>query len=302
MLRRAMRLSFSNNHNSICWKIQRLLVLLTVACAPAISLAQDKDGGAGNDADVPAIVVDVAPETPPAPAENTAGDADTGPDVVFGGDALPINEESKPVKLPPKVRSLFFSAKDMAAIRKAVGVYTRIAGEGANAMDFLNRLQTPEQQEKKSERYFVYPQFFLASLVYNTPEDWTVYINNQRLTHKNPESSQGLRVKSIDKDKVAFEWMPDNWRKVEDVWSVMPNKDIEVDGRKSTVMFTLRPNQTFSSYVMRVLEGKVMPMVLDLAPKAKEGEDGKPTLNVKPSPDNGPTERDFLDNLLGKGR
>lgn len=248
----------------------------------------------------PAISLD-QPSAAAAEANNPANGAAPAreglPDIVFGeGGALPVSDKAAK-KGPPEVKSLFFTAQEMASIRKAVGVYTRIiSGEGSGALDFLKRLQGNDKP-KETMRYFIYPQFFLASLVYHSQDDWSVYINNQKLTNREPEGSQGISVKSIDKDKVTLQWIPADLQKVEDVWTITPNKEVRVDLRRGKVTFTLRPNQTFSSYVMRVLEGKVMPMVLDTSPKDKAGEDGKPSVSGKKSHPG--TERDFLDRLTG---
>lgn len=267
--------------------------------APAISLDEPEVA-----APVPKPASPVAVPAAAAEAGKAAGMPDEVPNVVIGGGALPMGDQDTRPKKLPEVKSMFFTSEEMASIHKAVAVYARIlSGEGGDALDFLKRLQGGDKP-KDMPRYFVYPQFFLASLVYHSQDDWSVYINNQKLTNKQPEGSQGIRVKDIDKDKVVIEWMPPDLQKVEDVWNLSPNDKIDVDLKHGKVTFTLRPNQTFSSYVMRVLEGKVMPMVLDMEPKNKDkdknkddGKDGKPALDGKKK--GAPTERDFLDRLTG---
>jgi hypothetical protein len=241
--------------------------------------------------------------TPVPPASQATAAAKAGeaaPSIVFGGQSLQVEDTAaKRKKTPVQVKSLFFSAQEMASIRKAVAVYVRIASGDTNgdALDFLKRLQGGGADDKgrPGARYFVYPQFFLASLVYDSPQDWSVRVNNEKLTTKEPES-MGIRVIEIDKDRVKLEWMPSDMHKVEEVWNVSPNKDVKVDVKAHKVTFTLRPNQTFTSYVMRVVEGKVMPMVIDLSPKAAKG-DALPGEKAAPEKPGG--EKDFIDEILG---
>jgi hypothetical protein len=74
--------------------------------------------------------------------------------------------------------------------------------------------------------------------------------------------------------------------KVVEAWRSQNNDDIQVDEQEGTVVFTLRPNQTFTSYLMRVVEGRVQPVTIgnvaqeststtfapDAPPAAQDGE------------------------------
>jgi hypothetical protein len=70
-----------------------------------------------------------------------------------------------------------------------------------------------------------------------------------------------ISIIGVDKDSVIIEWKPDDWEKVHSSWDRVANHDadaaVSVDVIRGLVIFTLHPDQTFSSYVMRVLQGKV---------------------------------------------
>ena len=278
-----MPLIFSNRKASYLPHILLVALLLAV---PAAMAADSKSTPA--DKAKPATAQEV-------PLVKTP---DSAPNVVFGGQSLQVEDAKK--KKIPQVKSFFFNDQEMASIRKAVAVYVRVSsGEASgDAMDFLKRLQGggADDKAKPGARYFVYPQYFLASLVYDSPQDWSVRVNNEKLTTKIPES-MGIRVVDIDKDKIKIEWMPTDYNKVEEVWNASSKKDPRVDVRNRKVTFTLRPNQTFTSYAMRVVEGKVMPMVVDLSPKAKSERGDALPGETRPGDKAG--EKDFLDEILG---
>lgn len=231
--------------------------------------------------------------------DQPAGEAAVGtPSVMIGGKSL-VSKSDRPSTEPetPQVKSLFFTQEEMLSMRKALSVYAKIMsgeGESNEAMDFLRRLQGGDKP-KAAARYFVYPQFYLESLVYNNSEDWSVRINKQKMTPTNPEGKSNIKVTSVDKDKVTVEWIPSDMQKVVEVWSVSPTDNVEVNAKSNLVRFTLRPNQTFSSYVMRVLEGKVVPMVIDLA----KGSDKTAAETIdKAVPKS--ADSNLLDELMGK--
>jgi len=197
-------------------------------------------------AQVPAI-----PSPAPVAAQPTKNADDAPPDEMDTG---------------PTLHSLFYTSDEIALIMQAAKAYQHFKMASSSeaqsqAKDFLSQLE----EAKKSaqfEKNFEYPQFFLESLVYHTPEDWFLQVNGQKLAPDKREKF-GLKVISVDDEKVIFEWTPLNMQLVNDTWSKMHNDEIAVNRKAATVTFALRSNQTFSSYLMRVVEGKVRPVRID---------------------------------------
>lgn len=174
-----------------------------------------------------------------------------------------------PVAVDIKIRSLFFTPAEVADIRYAVNIYRKNTtgqsmGEDMDEEDFLNKL-VGMKRTTESNRYFQYPQFFLESLVYHTATNWIIWVNGQKLTQASPVEGAELSVLAIDKDKVSLLWRPVLMERVNATWSQLPEHDsgVMVHDKDKSVQFTLRPNQTFSSYVMSVLEGKMAPVTVD---------------------------------------
>lgn len=183
--------------------------------------------------------------------------------------APPGDAAAKPAPKEKLPTSLFFTAEERARIRAAMAEHERlknvkITAAENKAEDYLNQLTADPTPPQPQETVYVYPQFFLESLVYHQADDWVVVVNRQRFSARyQPEDSE-LSILSVDNEKVLFEWRPKNMERVNETWSREKNDDVLFDTKFGKVIFTLHPNQTFSSYVMRVLEGKVVPVMVDL--------------------------------------
>lgn len=110
----------------------------------------------------------------------------------------------------PLQDSLFFSQNELIAIMRARQGY--VAPQQAMVM-------TASPGEPAAEPRLIR----LSGIIYNGPNDWTVWLNDQRVGPKNlPERVMGLVV---EKDRVKLKWMDLNLQRV--------------------VNLTLRPHQTY---------------------------------------------------------
>jgi hypothetical protein len=166
------------------------------------------------------------------------------------------------------MKSIFFTDTDIAAIHNARKFYEQhlsgTANGGIAEDDFLKNLEKINASKSDAApKTFTYPQFFLSSLAYRSPNDWVVWINDEKFVPDSGVSLAGLRILSINNEKVTVEWQPENMDKVIDDGNIDDNL-IKVDIMGNKVVFTLKANQTFTSYAMKVVEGKVMPVTINL--------------------------------------
>lgn len=118
--------------------------------------------------------------------------------------------------------SLFFTPNQIASIMRANQGF--IAPEAAYNPD--NQSGKPID---KGPRNIV-----LSGIVYNAPNDWTIWLNGQRVTPKNkPERVMGLTVRQ---DRIHLRWM-----------------DI---GNQRIVNITLRPHQVYALDTDTIRPGK----------------------------------------------
>ncbi len=212
--------------------------------------------------------VEPPPVITPPPSQPAPANSPTPTSSPPAGAASVAEQSPQAVAAPAITRSLFFSPEQLRNLNYAINVYRRnFQGKAItdefDEEDFLSKLsnikQTPE-----TTRYFQYPQFYLESLVYHAEDNWIVWVNGQKITQATPSEHSDLKVEAINQDSVQLIWRPADSQKVMEIWKNVPRgEDVKVMGNGAAVRFSLRPNQTFSSYVMRVLEGKVKPVTVD---------------------------------------
>lgn len=214
------------------------------------------------------------PGMPVPPGFNAAMPSMPGAPAIPGG-ALPTAPEPELV-INAKPVSLFVTPEELARINEAIATYKRNKDKKNNsaenqAKNFLNQLEPLIETSVEQQAVpFTYPQFFLQTLSYKGPDDWLVVVNGEKFVPRYENPASWLKVVMVDKESVVMEWRPQNMEKVQESWMVAPlgvdASDVLVDSARDTVTFTLKPNQTFTSYAMRVVEGRVQPVTVMVDP------------------------------------
>lgn len=181
---------------------------------------------------------------------------------------IETKKSTPPFDIEAEINSLLFSDVDIKAIRSARLFYEQhingVVNGGIAEDDFLKNLEKITASKSDAEsKFFTYPQFFLSSIAYYSPKDWVVWINDEKITQDSGISMAGLRVIEIDNKKITVEWHPENMDRITDE-EYSSDNPVEVDFIQNKVIFSLKANQTFTSYAMRVVEGKVIPVTIDL--------------------------------------
>jgi len=213
----------------------------------------------------PKYTDDITPSPPSAKIPETA--------IISNTEKKSVNKQETTVAIgdnTPKntAKSVFFSNSEFDKIKTAesiCGNKNQDSKDGSvKEADFLKSLETVITGSKTSTQ-FTYPQFFLSSILYHSPNEWVVWVNGQRMDSENKQNTNlGLQVLSIDKDKASFEWIPERMDMVRDVIDPKQKDILKVDLLNRKIVFTLHGNQSFSSYAMQIVEGRILPITLDL--------------------------------------
>lgn len=162
--------------------------------------------------------------------------------------------------------SLLFLPQQIEAMKKALRAFEMIRPDQATGT-----LQVTEQRPllvapPDLKEPSAYPVFYLSSIAYRAADDWTVWVNNTRIT---PETNDGdLKVSKVTPDRVTFIWNPE-YRPIflerlrrGQLADITPVKHRLTDppsygSNAAGINFTLKPNQSFVPGYYRTFEGKV---------------------------------------------
>lgn len=153
--------------------------------------------------------------------------------------------------------SIMYSKKRMSEIERALEVYLEQKSKGFETVreeeDFLTQLDTPVQGQ---EYRVIFPNIYLSAILFRGNDNWSAWINNQRITSKKPENTLGITIARISDKSATIHWKPiQNKSKFYKIYAVEENDSIRYLEEDETYEFTLHTNQTFSSYDMKILEG-----------------------------------------------
>ncbi len=168
---------------------------------------------------------------------------------------------------PDGVVSVLFTAAETDAIAQARKQYSSRGTTEESEADLLDQLQgikaTKKPDAELQEKY--YAQFYLESLIYHTPSDWMSWLKGSEVGKKFTPISLaandvGIKVLRVGKEDMTYEWKPKDWQQVTRAFKGN-NPAIVLDSAQRVVIFTLRVNQTISSYDMQIREGPVNPTI-----------------------------------------
>ena len=156
-------------------------------------------------------------------------------------------------------KSLMFTADEIALLNQAIDAFNSGSKLSIGGQD--------EEGEKTQIR-----SFFLKSLIYYNPDQWTLWIENSLKTEKitNESNSSGLVVEEIKPGYATIIWQTPNLDKIAPEWKRFLISDsrnryrhekfdilVERDEQSiAEVKFRLRPNQTFNVNSMQIFEGR----------------------------------------------
>lgn len=175
--------------------------------------------------------------------------------------------------------------------------------EGLDVEALLNQMDVPEEAKETPEEVL---KFSLNSIVYENANDWSIWVNGVRYGRK--QAMEGfildrstLKVIDANDKSITYIWTPKaesfdrvqtRWEEKEQLGNLVENpkealkQHVVFDKEAKTVTITMRPNQTFISQFMSVMEGRDaprQPATAD-ADAAMDGVEETPVIPTPPSP------------------
>lgn len=214
-----------------------------------------------------------APILPPAPAQTNAPvtlppviPADSSQPATPAPPIAPVNTaELTPPELPAiqepdssdTYHSVMFTPEELQRLEALIA---RIrAGKKPEETAPPNILADLIDSKPKS---YIFPQYFLDSIIYHTSSQWTLWVNGVKYTPDEVESIEKLKLNVISPAQASFTLAVPRDSDV-NLKQPVTDERVQIDVMNRQVTFLLQPNQTFSSYNMKIYEGKVQPVTFD---------------------------------------
>jgi hypothetical protein len=165
-----------------------------------------------------------------------------------------------------KISSLMFDEEENDSINRAADSLKNNQIYVPNDKTEKEQDDTTKKAEEKSENEKSY--IYLGSIIYFTPKDWVVWVNEKKITPENNKKENELYLRSIQKDQISLVWTL-----AVSKWKILSGLDSEElapkinDNNQVEVQFDLKPNQTFILNSNNVVEGRA---VIALLKKKKE--------------------------------
>ncbi len=158
------------------------------------------------------------------------------------------------------------------------------------------------------EKPFVYKSFYLGSILFSDNNDWTIWMNGQRLRKESNQSE--VEVIEINRNAGTFLFSSENIDQyikdygdvkqikksdLDEGWSrVSDDGNIKLSTTKGLVQFKLKNNQSFILSELRIIEGKyIAPAVDTSVPEISLPEETSPPV-TSPYDDNTKNDLDSL--------
>lgn len=165
-----------------------------------------------------------------------------------------------------------FQKNDVAkkSVKDAKGLAKEVSG-----IKDLPVEEKVDENKKRQDVLETIKNIRLASIVYFSPDVWSIWINGKKITPDHP--SEILRVSTISEEYVVLVWpnmpleyvFPDLEKKMVRFGNgklVTNAKNVVVNTKTKDVSFLLRPNQTFVPTKMAIFEGNIsVDVISDLA-------------------------------------
>lgn len=150
-------------------------------------------------------------------------------------------------------KSILFRPEEIQKVNDSIQERIRRQSRVAEPQDFITALQVVP---KTVTATVVHPYFYLAAIIYHTPADWIVWLNNVKYTSREP-GADNIRILSVTPRAVEIEWRPPDIRVY---LSRAPEDPLHtmIDGAENVIRFSLAPNQSFSSFDLAVTEGMLV--------------------------------------------
>lgn len=154
--------------------------------------------------------------------------------------------------------SIMYNDDDINNIDRALDAYKNKASFSLNNDE--EKTKSDEKSSGKTEdnaKSYIY----LSSILYRSANDWSVWINDQKISAADNKFGNELYIKSINQDKADITWTMSLSK-----WKILSNKQADStmvinSDNQVEFNFSLSFNQTYMLNGNKVVEGRLIPAI-----------------------------------------
>lgn len=151
------------------------------------------------------------------------------------------------------------------------------------------------------------PAFYLRSILYFSPDNWTIWLNNEKIS-SNSEYIGELSIIKVTGNEVVFLWKDTQLDSIYPGWDskfthlgdnrfVSNNKNMVIDLASGDVSFILGPNQSLVTKNMQIVEGQVEASPINGGNSDVQPDEDIAAEDVEDSPEEGAPQQKAMENM-----
>lgn len=186
--------------------------------------------------------------------------------------------------------SILFLPDQISRMKVAIRSFEDTGKDAAKPTPVIEVVAAPVAPEV-IEDPLVYPVFYLSTIAYDTPGEWSLWVSGYKITSRHNYTD--VTVLNVARDSVTFLWKPsfmkaimkrDNEKRFAAIDPVkhklVTTQAVSIDETAESVVFTLKPNQSFAPGYFKTFEGYIDSPTLTALPVVVAGtaNAGQPAL------------------------
>lgn len=216
------------------------------------------------------------------------------PSVPSAADVAAVNSATKVFSFGTSDYSILFLPTQVQRMKQEISAYESTGKSTALSVVVPDRNVAAVVEEKIVEPD-TYPVFFLSSIVYETPNDWSIWMGGEKITSRKNDTE--VTVLEVTRDSATFQWKPsykiaitqrrdgEKFASVDLVNNKLAtNQRVSYNSQAGAITFTLRQNQTFAAGYFKIFEGFVPSPKLEAISFVAKSDNNAMTLIDTPRP------------------
>lgn len=147
-------------------------------------------------------------------------------------------------------KNLLNSNNEIKLIKKIINIYQRNSNLINNKTESIGN-----PFNNYSQKAFV---IYLKSILFISQDNWSIWLNDKKITNQNNKDSNEFYVKNISDNKIILQWNISEfkWSYVNKMNAISKDKFKILENGNVELILALHPNQSYLPFSDNIIEGK----------------------------------------------